>query len=360
MTNQPELRVLIESFRDWGRDCWCDPGKDNTCGKRYAWQLGSLPCGYDHKYTYSHLGYNLKATDMQAALGVSQLKRLPGFIELRRENFKYLYAALKPSEGCFVLPEATAGSDPSWFGFPIGVREDAPFSREELIQVLDAKKIGSRLLFGGNLLRQAAYENCEHRAIGDLRNTDFAMKNVFWIGSIPDSTGPCWNMWRGPSESLSQSTPEEPLPMPGCGAANGFAQAHMLAQPHALGPGDIRHILLNGSIVERLPGDLNLKCGGQFQCDLAGKIPNRNALSGTYIDGQWVWRRRPVTEQQRPEPDGKIRGVEIRTDRGAIPLYRDCSPSQSIADEIAEGEMPIQRQMRTGEGKASRNHEPDL
>jgi CDP-6-deoxy-D-xylo-4-hexulose-3-dehydrase len=190
LTDKPSLQVLIESFRDWGRDCWCDPGKDNTCGKRFDWQLGSLPCGYDHKYTYSHVGYNLKATDMQAALGVSQLKKLPEFIERRKENFRFLSEALKPMGDCLILPEATHGSDPSWFGFPIGVRTEAPFNREELIRALEGSKIGTRLLFGGNLLRQPAYEECEFRVIGELPNTDFVMNNVFWIGVYPGLTKP--------------------------------------------------------------------------------------------------------------------------------------------------------------------------
>jgi CDP-6-deoxy-D-xylo-4-hexulose-3-dehydrase len=185
LTDKPNLQLLIESFRDWGRDCWCEPGKDNTCGKRFDWQLGSLPCGYDHKYTYSHIGYNLKATDMQAALGASQIAKLPHFIERRRENFRHLFKALQPLEDCLLLPEATPSSDPAWFGFPIGVRDFAPFKREDLVRALEAKKIGTRLLFGGNLLRQPAYENCEFRVIGDLKNTDFAMKNVFWIGVYP-------------------------------------------------------------------------------------------------------------------------------------------------------------------------------
>jgi len=188
LTDKPNLQVLIESFRDWGRDCWCDPGKDNTCGKRFDWQLGTLPCGYDHKYTYSHIGYNLKATDMQAALGASQIEKLPKFIARRKENFQYLSAKLKPVEECLMLPEATPGSDPSWFGFPIGVRENAPFSRDELIRALEEKKIATRLLFGGNLLRQPAYEGCEYRVIGELRNTDFVMNNVFWIGVYPGLT----------------------------------------------------------------------------------------------------------------------------------------------------------------------------
>jgi CDP-4-dehydro-6-deoxyglucose reductase, E1 len=185
LTDKPNLQVLIESFRDWGRDCWCDPGKDNTCGKRFDWQLGTLPCGYDHKYTYSHIGYNLKATDMQAALGASQIAKLPHFIERRKENFRYLHAALEPLEEYLLLPVATPGSDPSWFGFPIGVREDTPFSRAELTQALEEKKIGTRLLFGGNLLRQPAYAGHEFRAIGSLSNSDFVMNNVFWIGVYP-------------------------------------------------------------------------------------------------------------------------------------------------------------------------------
>jgi CDP-6-deoxy-D-xylo-4-hexulose-3-dehydrase len=188
LTNSPNLKVIIESFRDWGRDCWCEPGKENTCGKRFDWQLGSLPCGYDHKYTYSHIGYNLKATDMQAALGASQIGKLPHFIQRRKENFQYLYNALEPLHDVLVLPQATPGSDPSWFGFPIGVRESAPFSRQELVHALEAKKIGTRQLFGGNLMRQPAYEGCEFRTVGDLKNTDFAMNNVFWIGVYPGLT----------------------------------------------------------------------------------------------------------------------------------------------------------------------------
>ena len=188
LTDQPALQVIIESFRDWGRDCWCEPGKDNTCGKRFEWQLGSLPCGYDHKYIYSHIGYNLKATDMQAALGASQITKLPEFIARRKQNFRYLFKALQPLEDVLMLPEATPGADPSWFGFPIGVRETAPFRRQELVRALEAKKIGTRLLFGGNLLRQPAYESCEFRVIGDLKNTDFVMNNVFWVGVYPGLT----------------------------------------------------------------------------------------------------------------------------------------------------------------------------
>ena len=188
LTDKPALQVLIDSFRDWGRDCWCEPGVDNTCGKRFDWQLGTLPCGYDHKYTYSHVGYNLKATDMQAALGVSQIDKLPHFIERRKENFAYLKNALKPLEDVIVLPEATPDSDPSWFGFPIGVKEDAPFKRDQLTKALEANKIGTRLLFAGNLLRQPAYEGWEYRVVGEMTNTDYVMNNVFWIGVFPGLT----------------------------------------------------------------------------------------------------------------------------------------------------------------------------
>jgi CDP-4-dehydro-6-deoxyglucose reductase, E1 len=188
VTNSPLLKTLVESFRDWGRDCWCEPGKDNTCGKRFDWQFGDLPRGYDHKYTYSHIGYNLKMTDMQAAIGLSQLDKLPGFIAARRRNFERLYDGLKPLEEVLVLPESAPDAEPSWFGFPIGVREDAPFSRQEIIRELESNHIGTRLLFGGNLTRQPAYKDVEFRVIGDLKNTDYVMNNVFWIGLYPGLT----------------------------------------------------------------------------------------------------------------------------------------------------------------------------
>jgi CDP-6-deoxy-D-xylo-4-hexulose-3-dehydrase len=188
LTDKPALQVLIDSFRDWGRDCWCEPGVDNTCGKRFDWQLGTLPCGYDHKYTYSHVGYNLKATDMQAALGVSQIEKLPAFIARRKENFAYLKAALKPLEEYLVLPVAGEHSDPSWFGFPIAVKPEAPFTRDQLTRELDNKKIGTRLVFAGNLLRQPAYEGWEYRVVGELTNTDYVMNQVFWIGVYPGLT----------------------------------------------------------------------------------------------------------------------------------------------------------------------------
>jgi CDP-6-deoxy-D-xylo-4-hexulose-3-dehydrase len=190
LTDSPVLRKLAESFRDWGRDCWCEPGCDNTCGKRFEWQLGGLPYGYDHKYTYSHLGYNLKVTDMQAAVGVSQLRKLPRFVQARRANFAYLRAALEDVQDCLLLPEATAGSEPSWFGFPVTVRDDSPLSRDGLVRALEAKKIGTRLLFGGNLLRQPAYQGVRCRVVGDLANADRVMHHTFWLGVWPGLTRP--------------------------------------------------------------------------------------------------------------------------------------------------------------------------
>ncbi len=188
LTSRPRFKTIVESFRDWGRDCWCAPGKADTCGKRFDWQLGSLPRGYDHKYIYSHIGYNLKATDMQAAVGVAQLKKLTGFIERRKRNWQRLHDALRAHEDVFVLPRATPGSDPSWFGFAISVRPDAPFSRAELVSYLDSRRIGTRLLFAGNLLRQPAYSGISHRIVGELTNTDFVMANTFWIGVFPGLT----------------------------------------------------------------------------------------------------------------------------------------------------------------------------
>ncbi len=181
----PLLKTLAESFRDWGRDCWCEPGRDNTCGKRFAWQLGDLPCGYDHKYCYSHIGYNLKLTDMQAAVGVSQLQKLPGFIEARKNNFRKLTEGLKDLSEFFILPEATHDSDPSWFGFPMAVKPGAPFSREQLIRFLEDKKISTRLVFAGNLTRQPAYADVEYRKISDLSVSDIVMNQSFWIGVYP-------------------------------------------------------------------------------------------------------------------------------------------------------------------------------
>jgi CDP-4-dehydro-6-deoxyglucose reductase, E1 len=185
LTSDPLLKKIVESFRDWGRDCWCEPGCDNTCRKRFDWQLGELPQGYDHKYTYSHIGYNLKATDMQAAVGVSQLEKLPGFIEKRKANFESLREGLKPLEHVLVLPEAALGAEPSWFGFPITVREDSPITRNEIVQALEAARIGTRLLFGGNLLRQPAYQGIPCRVVGTLAQADRVMERTFWIGVWP-------------------------------------------------------------------------------------------------------------------------------------------------------------------------------
>lgn len=185
LTNQPLLKTIAESFRDWGRDCWCEPGRDNTCGKRFAWELGELPCGYDHKYIYSHIGYNLKVSDMQAAVGVAQLAKLPQFIAARRANFTKLKEGLRDLENVMILPEATPGAEPSWFGFPIAVRPESGRSRREIVERLDRARIGTRLLFGGNLLRQPAYQGISHRVHGSLTNSDFVMNQVFWVGVYP-------------------------------------------------------------------------------------------------------------------------------------------------------------------------------
>lgn len=184
-TNNNDLKRIIESFRDWGRDCYCQPGKDNTCGKRFGWQLGTLPFGYDHKYTYSHLGYNLKISDMQAACALAQMDRLPGFIEARKRNFVFLKDRLKSCEEFLILPEATPGSDPSWFGFPITVRDSAGIARVELLKYLDQYKIGTRLLFAGNLTRQPYFQGRTYRVSGELINTDAIMNSTFWIGVYP-------------------------------------------------------------------------------------------------------------------------------------------------------------------------------
>ena len=184
----PLLKTLVESFRDWGRDCWCEPGKANTCGKRFEWDLGQLPHGYDHKYIYSHIGYNLKATDMQASVGVAQIKKLPQFIAARKRNYSVLRAGLHDLQEFFILPEATANSDPSWFGFPLTVRPDAPFSRGEVLRFLEDRKIASRALFGGNLVRQPAYKEVQHRSVGNLPNSDLVMNKLFWIGVYPGIT----------------------------------------------------------------------------------------------------------------------------------------------------------------------------
>jgi CDP-4-dehydro-6-deoxyglucose reductase, E1 len=184
-TNNAELRSIAESFRDWGRDCYCPPGRDNTCGKRFCWKLGDLPEGYDHKYTYSHFGYNLKITDMQAACGLAQLEKLPAFIQARKANFTYLRDRLESCSEFVNLPVATPQSDPSWFGFPITLKSSSPVSRLNLLEYLDQYKIGTRLLFAGNLIRQPYMQNAVFRVSGDLSNTDNVMNNTFWIGVQP-------------------------------------------------------------------------------------------------------------------------------------------------------------------------------
>lgn len=185
LVNNSKLKKIVESFRDWGRDCWCAPGKDNTCGKRFDWELGELPCGYDHKYIYSHIGFNLKATDMQAALGVSQLKKADMFISKRKENHLQLKAMFKEFEGDFILHEATPNSDPSWFGFMITVRPESKIDRTELTTYLEEHKIGTRLFFGGNLTRQPAYVGQRYRVHGELTNTEIVMNRSFWLGIWP-------------------------------------------------------------------------------------------------------------------------------------------------------------------------------
>jgi len=184
-TNDPDLKRIIESFRDWGRDCYCPPGRENTCGKRFGWELGTLPPGYDHKYTYSHLGFNLKISDMQAAIGLAQLDRLQGFIEARKRNFVFLKKRLQGLETFLVLPEATPNADPSWFGFPITLRENAAANRADIQKYCDQYKIGTRLLFAGNLTRQPYFGNRTYRVSGELRNTDIVMSETFWVGVYP-------------------------------------------------------------------------------------------------------------------------------------------------------------------------------
>jgi CDP-6-deoxy-D-xylo-4-hexulose-3-dehydrase len=188
LTDGPVLHRIVESFRDWGRDCWCEPGDADTCGKRFGWQLGELPCGYDHKYTYSHVGYNLKATDLQAAVGVAQLRKLPDFIASRRANYARLRERVSDLEEHFVLPEATSRSDPSWFGFPMAVRPESPFTRADVVKHLEASRIGTRPLFAGNLTRQPAYADATFRVVSDLAVSDLVMEHAFWVGVYPGLT----------------------------------------------------------------------------------------------------------------------------------------------------------------------------
>lgn len=184
-TNDSNLKRIVESIRDWGRDCYCEPAKENTCGKRFCWKLGDLPYGYDHKYIYSHLGFNLKISDMQAAVGLAQLARLPEFVERRKHNFRYLKSRLKSAEEFLILPEATANSDPSWFGFPLTIRANAGVNRVDLLNYLDQARIGTRLLFAGNLTRQPYFKGRNYRVSGELTNTDIIMNQTFWVGTYP-------------------------------------------------------------------------------------------------------------------------------------------------------------------------------
>jgi len=188
LTSDPLLKEIIVSFRDWGRDCWCEPGCDNTCGKRFGWQFGELPFGYDHKYVYSHVGYNLKVTDMQAAVGTEQLKKLPKFIEARKKNFNILYNELKVYEDYLLLPEIEKNSDPSWFGFPILVKSNADFTRDDIVNHLETNKVATRMLFGGNLTKQPAYKDAEFKLADLLDNTEKVMEQLFWVGVYPGIT----------------------------------------------------------------------------------------------------------------------------------------------------------------------------
>lgn len=190
LTRSGSMQKIVESLRDWGRDCWCPPGQDDTCGRRFDWQLGELPYGYDHKYVYSHIGYNLKMTDMQAAVGVAQLEKLDGFIEARNRNWRRLREGMASLEEYFILPEATSLSEPSWFGFALTVRNDSPFSRFDVVQHLESRRIGTRQLFGGNLLRQPAYQGYDIRVVGDLKVADQITAGTFWIGVYPGLSEP--------------------------------------------------------------------------------------------------------------------------------------------------------------------------
>lgn len=185
LTDSPKLDKLVRSFGSWGKGCWCPPGVDNTCGKRFGWKTEGMPDGWDHKYLFTHLGYNLKATEMQAAIGLAQLRKLPAFVEARRRNWQALRDGLADLEDFFILPEATPGSKPAWFGFCLTVRPGAPFARTDVVKFLEGRKVATRPLFGGNLTRQPAYKNVKYRVVGDLKNTNLIMTNTFWVGCWP-------------------------------------------------------------------------------------------------------------------------------------------------------------------------------
>ena len=185
ITDDPKMKKIVRSFRDWGKDCWCEPGVDNTCGKRFNWQIGDLPVGYDHKFIFSHVGYNLKISDMQAAVGVAQLRKLPDFIESRRKNFQVYLEVFKEYADYFILPKWEKHAEPSWFGFFLTVKPEAPFNKNQIVEFLENNKIATRMLFGGNIIRQPAYKGKKHRIVSDLKNTDFVMNNGFWIGVYP-------------------------------------------------------------------------------------------------------------------------------------------------------------------------------
>lgn len=187
-TNDAQLKMIIESFRDWGRDCWCPSGCDNTCKKRFGWELGSLPYGYDHKYTYSHIGYNLRVTDMQAAIGIEQLKKVPSFVQARKNNFRQLLNGLQDLSDYFILPRATVNSDPSWFGFVLTIQDNVKFTRNEIVSYLEQNRIQTRMLFAGNLIRQPAFQNVNYRVHGELKNTDKILNDTFIVGVYPGLT----------------------------------------------------------------------------------------------------------------------------------------------------------------------------
>ncbi|MCG2711059.1 MAG: lipopolysaccharide biosynthesis protein RfbH [Candidatus Omnitrophica bacterium] len=209
LTNDPGFRRALLSLRDWGRDCWCEPGQDNTCNRRFKQQFGELPYGYDHKYVYSHIGYNLKVTDLQAAVGVAQLKKLKQFIKKRQDNFRYLSDNLKKFEEFLLLPQATKNSTPSWFGFPILVKENVLFSRNDIVNYLEDNKIATRMLFGGNLTKQPAYAGAKMKIVGKLKNTDFVMNNLFWIGVYPGLTKEMLNYVCGQFNMFFKKIPKD-------------------------------------------------------------------------------------------------------------------------------------------------------